>query len=74
MNRVRKLAMELISLYPNKFTADYEANKKALGELAIFRSKSLRNEVAGYITRYYKMEKEQREKEQVEVKGAAPAS
>ncbi|MEM0118425.1 MAG: 30S ribosomal protein S17e [Conexivisphaerales archaeon] len=79
MNRVRRLATELINQFPDKFTSDYEANKKVLTELAIFRSKSLRNEIAGYITRYFKLKEEEKKegeekKEQVEVKGAAPAS
>jgi small subunit ribosomal protein S17e len=79
MNRVRRLATELINQFPGKFTSDYEANKKVLTELAIFRSKSLRNEVAGYITRHFKLKEEeakesQEEKAQVEVKGAASSS
>jgi len=79
MNRIRRLATELINQFPGKFSSDYEANKKVLTELAIFRSKSLRNEVAGYITRYFKLQEEetkegQKETAQVEVKGAAPSS
>ncbi len=47
--------MQMINGYPTKFSVDYEANKKVLSDLAIFRVKGLRNEVVGYITRYYKM-------------------
>lgn len=76
MNRVRRLSMLLISQFPDKFSADYEKNKKVLSELAVFRSKSLRNEVAGYITRYFKLKEEEvkEEEPQVEVQGAKAPS
>ncbi|MEM2049191.1 MAG: hypothetical protein QW181_06055, partial [Candidatus Nitrosocaldus sp.] len=31
---------------------DFESNKELLEKIAVFRSKELRNEVAGYITRH----------------------
>jgi len=51
MNRIRKLAEELLEKYPEKFTTNFEENKKTLNEMAEVRSKFLRNKVAGYITR-----------------------
>jgi small subunit ribosomal protein S17e len=50
MNRIKRISTELLQRYPDKFGLDFDANKKATNELAIFRSKVLRNEVAGYIT------------------------
>ncbi|HET6779542.1 MAG TPA: 30S ribosomal protein S17e [Nitrososphaera sp.] len=50
MNRIKRISTELLQRYPDKFGPDFDANKKATNELAIFRSKVLRNEVAGYIT------------------------
>jgi small subunit ribosomal protein S17e len=52
MNRIKRIAMQLIERYDGAFTTDFESNKQLLNKIAIFRSKELRNEVAGYITRY----------------------
>ncbi|MFP3303967.1 MAG: 30S ribosomal protein S17e [Nitrososphaeria archaeon] len=51
MNRIRKLAEELLKQYGEKFTDNFEENKKVLNEIAEIKSKYLRNKVAGYITR-----------------------
>mgnify|MGYP001626148906 CR=1 FL=1 len=51
MNRIRKLAEELLEQYREKFTNNFEENKKVLNEIAEVKSKYLRNKVAGYITR-----------------------
>ena len=40
--------------HKEKFTTDFNENKKMLGQLAVVRSKGLKNEVAGYITKYLK--------------------
>jgi small subunit ribosomal protein S17e len=37
--------------HPEAFGADFEANKKALEDLAYIPSKQLRNRIAGYITK-----------------------
>jgi len=47
---VKRLAEELVTTYPGKFTADYEHNKRAVDMLVEGISKRLRNKVAGYIT------------------------
>lgn len=52
MNRVKKIAMQLVDKYPDIFGIDYNANKEALDRVAIFRSKELKNKVAGYITNH----------------------
>ncbi|MCS7141847.1 MAG: hypothetical protein NZ888_06650 [Candidatus Nitrosocaldus sp.] len=52
MNRIRRIAMQLLERYDGMFTADFESNKELLDKIAVFRSKELRNEVAGYITRH----------------------
>ncbi len=43
--------MLLLEKYGNLFTTDFEKNKEVLSRVAIIRSKELRNEIAGYITR-----------------------
>jgi small subunit ribosomal protein S17e len=50
MNRVRKISEELLEKYPNKFSGEFDANKKAILELAKITSKELRNQIAGSIT------------------------
>ena len=45
------ISKELIKLFPNIFTADFEENKILVIKLMAIESKSLRNEVAGRITR-----------------------
>jgi len=47
---VKNIARELLEKYPDKFSTDFEKNKKALAELAKFESKRMRNIVAGFIT------------------------
>lgn len=56
MDRIRRLSMQVLELHKDKFTTGFAENKKILGELAIVRSKGLKNEVAGYITKYLKRE------------------
>jgi small subunit ribosomal protein S17e len=50
MNRVRKISEELLEKYPNKFSGEFDANKKSILELAKITSKELRNQIAGSIT------------------------
>jgi len=49
--RVKKIARELVKRYPDKFTTDFETNKKLLESLAKISSLKLRNRIAGYVTR-----------------------
>jgi len=49
--RVKKIAKEMLKRYPDKFTTDFENNKKILGSLSKISSVRLRNRIAGYITR-----------------------
>ena len=48
---VKKVARELVARYPDKFTTDYESNKKVLADLVDAKTKRLRNRVVGYVTR-----------------------
>ncbi len=50
MNRIKRISSELLERYPDKFGLDFNANKNIISEVAIIRSKVLRNELAGYIT------------------------
>jgi small subunit ribosomal protein S17e len=63
LNRVKKLSTELLNRYQDKFNVDFEQNKKIIDDIAIVRSKELRNQIAGYIASYVnKQMKEQNKK------------
>jgi small subunit ribosomal protein S17e len=50
MNRIKRISTELLQKYPERFGLEFDVNKKTLNDLAVVRSKVLRNELAGYIT------------------------
>ena len=50
MNRIKRISMQLLEKYPDKFGLDFDTIKHVISEIAIIRSKVLRNELAGYIT------------------------
>ncbi|MGB9134846.1 MAG: 30S ribosomal protein S17e [Candidatus Bathyarchaeia archaeon] len=60
---VKKVSRELIERYPERFTTDFQTNKKALGAVAQIYSPRLRNRVAGYITRLLAIAKKKAEEE-----------
>jgi small subunit ribosomal protein S17e len=52
MDRIKRISNELLEKYPDKFGTDFNQNKEAIKQIAIVRSKLLRNKIAGYITSY----------------------
>ena len=51
----------------SEFGVDFTDNKKTLDQISIIRSKGLKNEIAGFITKFIKREmREQKEKEELE--------
>jgi len=68
--RVKKIARELLKRYPDKFTPDFENNKKLLGSLSKISSTRLRNRIAGYITRLVAITKAAEKAEAEETAGA----
>jgi len=46
---VKAVANELIREYGDKFTDDFEHNKRVLNEIKPMKSKRIRNIIAGYI-------------------------
>jgi len=48
---VKRIARELMQRFPDKFTTDFESNKKAVQLLTTISSIKLRNRIAGYVTR-----------------------
>ncbi len=56
MDRIKRLSYDVMEDHKQKFGEDFADNKKALNEIAIIRSKGLKNEIAGYITKFIKKE------------------
>ena len=54
LDRIRRLSLLVLEKHGNLFTTDFEKNKEILSQVAVIRSKELRNEIAGYITRLMK--------------------
>jgi small subunit ribosomal protein S17e len=50
MNRIKRISTEVLQKHPDKFGVEFNGNKKALNDIAVVRSKVMRNELAGYIT------------------------
>jgi len=48
---VKRIARELVERFPDKFTTDFETNKKLVKSLTNISSTKVRNRVAGYTTR-----------------------
>ena len=48
---VKRMARELVERFPDKFTRDFENNKKLVDALTNISSTKLRNRIAGYTTR-----------------------
>ena len=56
MDRIKRLSYEVLDEHKSKFGEDFADNKKILDQISIIRSKGLKNEVAGYITKFIKKE------------------
>jgi small subunit ribosomal protein S17e len=56
VDRIKRLSYEVLEEHKPKFGVDFADNKKVLDQIAIIRSKGLKNEIAGYITKFIKKE------------------
>ncbi|MCV0399784.1 MAG: 40S ribosomal protein S17 [Nitrosarchaeum sp.] len=56
MDRIKRLSYEVLDGHKSKFGEDFASNKKVLDQISIIRSKGLKNEMAGYITKFIKRE------------------
>ncbi len=63
---IKNLARKLLELYGDKFTTDFETNKKLVMEFTDIPSKKVRNKVAGYITHLVKMKMEKEVEKKIE--------
>ena len=56
VDRIKRLSYEVLDKHKSKFNENFTDNKKQLDNIAIIRSKGLKNEIAGYITNFIKKE------------------
>ena len=56
----KRIAGELVERFPDKFTTDFENNKKLVDTFTNISSKKLRNRVAGYITQLQNQKKQKK--------------
>ncbi len=49
---IKRVAIELVQKYPEQFTDDYQHNKQMVAKLTDVSTISMRNKIAGYVTRY----------------------
>jgi len=54
VDRIKRLSYKVLEEHQSKFGEDFADNKKILDQISIIRSKGLKNEMAGYITKYIK--------------------
>jgi small subunit ribosomal protein S17e len=51
---LKRVAKNLMAAHPGEFSADFDNNKVKVGELTTVQSKSIRNKIAGYLSRVMK--------------------
>ena len=68
MDRIKRLSTQILNEYQDKFGTDFFTNKQFLNEISIIRSKSLKNKIAGNITKILKRKQkfEDRKQELIE--------
>ncbi len=55
---VKRTSVELLKKHPDKFSENFDDNKKSVSLYTDVSSKKVRNIIAGYITRLVKTKKE----------------
>ena len=53
---IKRVAIELVRIYPDRFTDDFDHNKVVVNELTDVGSITMRNRITGYVTRFRKQE------------------
>ncbi len=51
---IKRVAYELLRIHPDEFTAEFNHNKEKVNKLTDVESQTLRNKIAGYVTRLKK--------------------
>jgi small subunit ribosomal protein S17e len=50
---IKRIAKELVRRFPNKFSSNFEENKRVVAMLLQGTTTRVRNQIAGYITHIY---------------------
>lgn len=66
MDRVKRIAYQALDKYGENFTTNFEKNKEIFGKYAYVRSKQLRNEIVGFITKLMNDESSDEQKEDIQ--------
>ena len=61
--QIKRTAKELVRRFPDKFTRDFENNKHLVKSLVQGGTPKVRNQIAGYITRFMAAEQRQLQEE-----------
>jgi small subunit ribosomal protein S17e len=67
VDRIKRLSYEVLDEHKSQFGEDFTDNKKVLDQISIIRSKSLKNKIAGYITRFIKKEIREEKAKQAQI-------
>jgi len=67
VDRIKRISYEVLDEHKSMFGEDFADNKKALDQIAIIRSKSLKNKISGYITRFIKKEIREEKTKQAQI-------
>lgn len=70
MDRIKRLSCEVLDEHKSKFGEDFADNKKILDQVSIIRSKGLKNEIAGYITKFIKKEIRDKKVKQAQIESS----
>jgi len=65
VDRIKRLSNEVLNEYSERFGTDFSSNKQTLNEITIIRSKGLKNEIAGYITKMLQRQAKFEERKQM---------
>jgi len=57
---VKKTAKNLLEIHPDKFTKDFEENKKVVTQLLNSSTKWMRNRITGYVTTLKRIEEKRK--------------
>jgi len=67
VDRIKRLSYEVLDQHKSMFGEDFADNKKILDQISIIRSKSLKNKITGYITRFIKKEIREEKAKQAQI-------
>ena len=67
MDRIKRLSFKVLDKHKSQFGENFDENKEILDRVTIIRSKGLKNEIAGFITKFLKKEKRNEESKQAQI-------